>query len=167
MKAKPVSDPQPAGGRLGEWAANLIRISRLQLVIAVSEPTRFGVVIDAAPYATIVPRFQHALFHALLHIGVPPELATSEPEASEPLELATSNSRSVLGTLNWLAKDIEAALRYGKASSVEELTQRLSKTVVLQPNIGFPSDRVRESFGLPLIDRRFYGSELLPGGDIP
>jgi len=53
MRAPPVANRAPATNKLGEWTANLVRVSRIQLVIAVSEPTRFGVVIDAAPYAAI------------------------------------------------------------------------------------------------------------------
>lgn len=153
MKVTPMPHPQPAGGRLGEWTANLIRVSRMQLVVATSEPTRFGVVIDAAPYATLLKRFEHALFHALLHIEIPPEMAAAEVQACDPLEVAASTSRSVLGTLNWFATDIETAVRYRKANSAEALTRRLAKAVVLQPkHIGFPVDRVRELFDLPPLD---------------
>ena len=67
MKAKPEADPAPASNRLGEWTANLVRMSRIQLVEAVSEPTRLGVVIDAAPYPSIPERFGQALFKTLLH----------------------------------------------------------------------------------------------------
>lgn len=153
MKATPAPHPQPAGGRLGEWTANLIRISRMQLVVATSEPTRFGVVIDAAPYATLLKRFEHALFQALLHIEVPRDMAAAEVQACNPLEVSASNSRSVLGTLNWYAADIETAVRYRKASSAEALTRRLAKAVMFQPkHIGFPVDRVRELFDLPPLD---------------
>lgn len=40
MKEKPDLDPAPARNMLGEWTATLVRVSRIQLVIAVSEPTR-------------------------------------------------------------------------------------------------------------------------------
>ena len=49
MKATPVANPAPATSRLGDWHANLIRVSRTQLVIAVNDATRFGIVVDAAP----------------------------------------------------------------------------------------------------------------------
>lgn len=166
MKATPVGEPQPARNRLGDWTANLVRVSRIQLVIAVSEPTRLGVVMDAAPYAAVPERFQHALFHALLHIGIPAELAAEEASAS--LELAASNSRSVLGTLNQFAEQVACDLYYGQACSAMQLTQRLSETVVLKPkHINFPADRVREVFGLPLLDRRRQVNTLLvPGSSL-
>jgi hypothetical protein len=155
MKAAPVAEPTPASNRLGEWTANLIRVSRIQLVLAVSEPTRFGVVIDAAPYKLIPERFSHALFKALLHLEVPADMAAAEAESMRDMQLASSNSRSVLATLNQFAFHIESDLWHGQAASARELTERLSEIVVIRPkNIGFPADRAREAFGLPPMDQR-------------
>ena len=155
MKATPVTQPQPSRNLLGEWTANLVRVSRIQLIIAVSEPTRFGVVLDAAPYALVPERFQRALFQALLHIGISVDAAAGEVAAIAPIELASSNSRAVLGTLNQFAEYVASDLYSGKVCSARELTQRLSEVIVLSPkHIVFPADRVREAFGLPPLDRR-------------
>lgn len=156
MKAKPVAQPELARNRLGEWTANLIRVGRIQLVLAVSEPTRFGIVIDAAPYATIPPRLTHNVFKALLAAGVPADLAAGEAHAMKPLQMAASNSRSVLGTLNQFAWQVEVDLRHGYAGSAVDLTRRLAETIVLKPaSIGMPIDRVREAFGMPPSGRRW------------
>jgi hypothetical protein len=155
MKARPVANPAQATNKLGEWTANLIRVGRIQLVLAVSEPTRLGIVIGAAPYATIPFRLQHNVFKTLLFIGVPADLAAGEAEAMAPIEIAATNSRSVLGTLNQFMFQIECDIHYGDARSAAELTQRLADTIVLKPKgIGHPADRVREVFGVPPIDRR-------------
>lgn len=149
MKIAPAANPAPASNRLGEWTANLIRVSRIQLVVAVSEPTRLGVVIDAAPYADIPFRLQHNVFHALLELGVPADLAATEAEAMMPIEIAATNSKSVLGTLNQYAFETEYGLRDGFAHSAAELTRRLLDTVVVHPkHIGFPAERAREALGL-------------------
>jgi hypothetical protein len=167
MRATPVAAPQPARNRLGEWTANLVRVSRIQLVIAVSEPTRFGVVMDAAPYAAVPERFQHVLFHALMHVGIPADLAAEEAEAMAPMELATSQSRSVLGTLNQFAGYVASMLYHGQAHSAAALTQRLSETVVLKPkDVGFPADRVREAFGLPAREPLLRLQALRPPGTV-
>src|SRR5258706_3213031 len=100
MKAHPVANPAPAANLLGEWTANLVHVSRIQLVVAVSEPTRFGVVVDAAPYKQIPLRLREAIFRALLFVGVPDELGAGEAEAMNPMEIARTNSKSLLGTLN-------------------------------------------------------------------
>ena len=155
MKAKPVAEPAAASNRLGEWTANLIRVSRIQLVLAVSEPTRMGVVIDAAPYALIPERFSHTLFEALLYLGIPADMAAEEVDSMHGMELAASSSRSVLGTLNQFAYQIESDLWHGKACSARDLTCRLAEMVVIKPkDVGFPADRVREAFGLAPLDLR-------------
>lgn len=154
MRAKPIASPMPPRNRLGDWTANLIRVGRIQLVLAVSEPTRFGVVIDAAPYATIPFRLTQRIFKALLFIDVPADLAATEAEAMTPLQIATTNSKSVLGTINQFAFEVECDLHYGQANSAAGLTQRLSDTIVASPKgIGHPGDRVRERFGLLLQGR--------------
>lgn len=155
MKAAPAAQPAPTRNRLGEWTANLIRFSRIQLVVAVNDATRFGVVIDAAPYAQIPLRLTERIFKALLSIGIPADLAAEEAEAMRPLEFAASNSKSVLGTLNQYAVDVDCGLSYGCGHSATELSARLADNIVLKPaHIGFPADRVREAFGLPPLDRR-------------
>lgn len=150
MKATPVADPRPAGNRLGEWTANLIRTGRVQHVLAVSEPTRMGVVIDAAPYATIPIRLCDALLDALLHLEIDSRDALAEIDAMQPIQLGRTRSRSVLGTLNQFAWQIECKAGRPGAGTAAELTRDLARTVVLKPeHVGFPADRVREAFGLP------------------
>jgi hypothetical protein len=165
MKARPVADPAPASNKLGEWTATLVRVSRIQLVLAVSEPTRFAVAIDAAPYATIAERFSQALFKALLDLGITADMAATEAEAIKPIQLAKSNSRSVLGTLNQFAWQAECAIYSRDACSAVGLTRDLARMIVLKPKgIDFPADRVREAFGLPPIDRRYQSREDIPPG---
>ncbi len=149
LKAKPVAHPAPATNRLGGWTANLIRVSRRQLVLAVNDATRFGVVIEAAPYAEIPLRLAQRVFMALRYIGVPDDLAAAEAQALETPEFAATHSKSVLGTLNQFAFEVECDLHYGLAHSAVALTQRLAEAIVASPrDIGCPADRVRERFGL-------------------
>lgn len=155
MKEKPELDPLPARNKLGEWTATLVRVSRIQLVLAVSEPTRFCVAIDAAPYATAPQRFAKALLLALLELEIPADAALAEIEAMLPLQVAASNSRSVLGSLNQYAWQADCALYSREVISAVELTRDLARMIVLKPKgIDYPADRVREAFGLPPIDRR-------------
>ena len=155
MRVRPVAEPEPARNKLGEWTATLVRVSRIQLVIAVSEPTRFCVAIDAAPYAKVAERFGEALFVALLDLGIPPAMAAAEIAAMAPMQLAASNSRSVLGSLNQYAWQADCAIYSRDALSAVELTRDLAQMIVLKPKgIDFPADRVREAFGLSPIDRQ-------------
>jgi hypothetical protein len=165
MKEAPETDPAPANNRLGEWTATLVRVGRIQLVLAVSEPTRFAVAIDAAPYATAPQRFTGALLAALLDLEIPADLAMAEIEAMLPLQVAASNSRSVLGSLNQFAWQADCAIYSRDAVSALEVTRDLAGMIVLKPKgIDWPADRVREAFGLPPFDRRARRHDGPPSG---
>lgn len=167
MKEAPETDPAPASNRLGEWTATLVRVGRIQLVLAVSEPTRFAVAIDAAPYATAPQRFAAALLAALLELEIPAEQALAEIEAMLPLQVAASNSRSVLGSLTQAAWFADCAIYSRDAVSAREVTRDLARMIVMKPKgIDFPADRVREAFGLTPIDRRAQWHEAPPPGSV-
>lgn len=150
MKKDLVSNPPPATTVLGEWTANLIRIGRINLILAVNERTRLGLAIDAAPYAGVPERFSQQLFKSLLALGVEADRAAAEAGASMPTAFAPSNSRSVLSTLTRYSFDIEAWVYDQEALSATAISQRLLDEIVVEPkHIGVPADRVREAFGLP------------------
>jgi len=84
MKATPSIPLAPGANRLGDWSLNLLH-TRPKLVVAVSEHDRLGLVVEAAPYATLMQRFADAVFVQLLAIGVPPDEARRERDAMQPL----------------------------------------------------------------------------------
>jgi len=80
MKAAPSAPPAPGANRLGDWSLNLLH-TRPKLVVAISEHDRLGLVLEAAPYATLPKRFIEAVLLQLLAIGVPPDVARRECDA--------------------------------------------------------------------------------------
>jgi hypothetical protein len=54
--------------RLGDWYAIEVNVSRMKLVLCVSENARLPVVIEAAPYKTIHQRLPRALDRLLREI---------------------------------------------------------------------------------------------------
>jgi hypothetical protein len=89
MKVTPSAPPAPGANRLGDWSLNLLH-TRPKLVVAVSEHDRLGLVLEAAPYATLPKRFVEAVFAQLLAIGVPSELARHECNAMQPLTITST-----------------------------------------------------------------------------
>lgn len=158
LKARPIPVPAAPGNRLGEWTANLIRIGRIQLVLAVNERTRLGVAIDAAPYKDVPQRLAFAIRRSLMELGIPEAEAGDEVMSMQPLEICASNSRSVLSTITRYAWDVEVWLHYGDVNSSHTISRRLLDEIVVEPrHIGCPADRVREAFGLPPIRLRHHG----------
>jgi hypothetical protein len=82
MKIVPSAPLAPGTNRLGDWSLNLLH-TRPKLVVAISEHDRLGLVLEAAPYATLPQRFVDAVFAQLLAIGVPPDVARRECDAMQ------------------------------------------------------------------------------------
>jgi len=89
MKATPSAPPVPGANRLGDWSLNLLH-TRPKLVVAVSEHDRLGLVLEAAPYATLQQRFVDAVFVQLLAIGVAADAARRERDAMQPLTITST-----------------------------------------------------------------------------
>ena len=81
----------PGANRLGDWSLNLLH-TRPKLVVAVSEHDRLGLVLKAAPYATLPQHFADAVFVQLLTIGVPPNAARRERDAMQPLTITATTA---------------------------------------------------------------------------
>lgn len=157
LKQGLVTDPGPPSNRLGEWTANLVRFDRKAYVLAVNERTRLGIVVDAAPYATLTIRITERIFKALIALGVEPDQAAAEAESTRPTAFAKTNSASVLATLTRYYFDLEAVVHYDGPQSAAALSARLLDQIVLEPkHIDCPADRVREAFGLPCKPARFW-----------
>lgn len=92
MKVTPSSPPALGMNRLGDWSLNLLH-TRPKLVVAVSEHDRFGLVLEAAPYATLSQRFLDAVFMQLLSIGVPHDVARHECDAMQPLTITATTPK--------------------------------------------------------------------------
>ena len=123
MKIKPSSPPAPGANRLGDWSLNLLH-TRPKLVVAVSEHDRFGLILEAAPYATLPQRFIEAVFVQLLAIGVPHDAAQRECDAMQPLTITSTtpypnrlslqaNLKDYAWQVEWMMDEGETLLRAG------------------------------------------------------
>lgn len=52
MKVAPGAPPAPGANLLGDWSLHLLPL-RKKVVVAVSEHDRLGLVLEAAPFATL------------------------------------------------------------------------------------------------------------------
>lgn len=141
MKVAPSAPPAPGANRLGDWSLNLLH-TRPKLVVAISEHDRLGLVLEAAPFATLPQRFIEALFVQLLAIGVPPDLAQRECEAMQPLTLTATtpyaNRLSLQANLKdyaWLAELMWSE----RDQSLAEINARLADNLVsINGKLEFP-----------------------------
>ncbi|WP_052195775.1 DUF6933 domain-containing protein [Delftia sp. ZNC0008] len=114
---------------LGDWYANLIRVGRMQVVLAVSERTLLPLVVPAKESRRLlVPRLIEALGEQLLSIGVPQEDVQVELQAMQSSAIAKTANRRVLGSLNDLAFQLETGIKHSPDRSLMELSLWLAKT---------------------------------------
>jgi hypothetical protein len=95
---------------LGDWYANLVRIGRIQVVLAVSERSLLPVVVPARDGRALVQRLCEALEPMLTSIGVPADEVTAERVAMQHWAVGKTANRRVLGSLNDLAFQLQVGL---------------------------------------------------------
>lgn len=141
MKATPSAPPAPGANRLGDWSLNLLH-TRPKLVVAVSEHDRLGLVLEAAPFATLPKRFVEAVFVQLLAIGVPPDAARRERNAMQPLIITATTPYANRLSLQANLKDyawIAEIFWEERQVSLAELNARLADNIVsINGKLEFP-----------------------------
>ena len=150
MKVAPSATPAPGANRLGDWMLNLIH-TRPKLVVAISEHDRLGMVLEAAPYATLPQRFVEAVFVQLLAIGVPPDAARRERDAMMPLIITATtpypNRLSLQANLKdyaWLAEMFLAERQWSYAQINARLADNL---VTINGKLEYPREFVLKRLG--------------------
>jgi len=152
MKAKPAAPPVSGANLLGDWQLNVLH-TRPKLVVAISEHDRLGLVLEAAPYATLPQRFAEAVFVQLLAIGVPPEAARQEQAAMQPLVITATthyaNRLSLQANLKdygWIAEIYMAE----RGASLAQINARLADYIVsINGKLEFPREFVLRRLSEP------------------
>ncbi len=141
MKVTPSAPPAPGANRLGDWSLNLLH-TRPKMVVAISEHDRLGLVLEAAPYASLPQRFLDAVLAQLLAIGVPPDAARRECDAMQPLVFTATtpypNRLSLQANLKdyaWLAEMYLAE----RQAPLAEINARMADNIVsINGKLEFP-----------------------------
>lgn len=112
---------EPASSSIGvqtdwlNWHANLVTIQRRQCMIAVHDATRFTLFIPCLTkkdFANLDEQFNDVFINTLLKNDLPPELVDAAATNYQPLSFDTNCNRSVQGTINQVAQEIDYGLYY-------------------------------------------------------
>ena len=101
-------------GALGSWHANLLRFERRKCVLFTNDATLYSVFVPGlrkSQFQCIVDVMGQALFRSLrLADFSEPQIAAiiREVDGSNELQIAKTNNRSVLGSMNDMAYQIES-----------------------------------------------------------
>ncbi|WP_019530793.1 DUF6933 domain-containing protein [Dasania marina] len=104
-------DPNPLSG----WHANLITLQRRNCVLLVHDATRFPLFIKGLlkdDFANFNWLFEDAVMNTLLKLGANQQQLDAAAALLAPCQFDTSCNRSVQGTMNQMAGDIEHMLRF-------------------------------------------------------
>jgi hypothetical protein len=137
---------EPSAARLGDWTMNLLHVRPIKLVLAVSEHDRLGLLVEAAPFSTLPQRFTGALFGHLLTLGVPPDIARRECDATQPLVITATtgydNRRSIQGNMTDYTFLIEWMLQ--KNAPLADINAQLARHISKPTGHAWPGDLAKK-----------------------
>lgn len=122
--------PEPSSTILGDWYADILFAHRRQLVLCVSENARLPIVLPARELRTLDKRLPVALGSLLSDLQVSQSAISRELAAMATFKVATTASRSILGTINDFAIAITWALAEDPDINLHQLSLHLKETPV-------------------------------------
>ncbi len=146
LNSTPDTESTPPDTVLGDWYANLIRVGRIQVVLAVSERSLLPVVVPARDSRALVQRLCEALEPMLATIGVPSEEATAERGAMQQWSVGKTANRRVLGSLNDLALQLQVGLLNFPNRTLMAQSLWLAKTPLKVIDYGAPDQATLAAF---------------------
>jgi hypothetical protein len=93
------SAPAPTT-RLGDWHANVLYRTDLEVVLLASDRSLLPILVPASPRDLIVTRFVDTLKAVLERLEVPAERISAEVAEMSELHVFATRSRQILGTMN-------------------------------------------------------------------
>jgi hypothetical protein len=132
-----LSDPTSA---LGNWHANIIFISRLQILLFVSDNSRLAVVTPAREVKSLASHLTRQLSALLEQLGVPTRAIDAELREMADAHISTTNSKSVLSTMIDYKLQMEAMILESGYVSPLEMSVNLSDVLVGPLNYRCPGE---------------------------
>ena len=146
LNSTPDPEAAPPDTVLGDWYANLIRVGRIQVVLAVSERSLLPVVVPARDSRALVQRLCEALEPILTEIGVPADDAAAECGAMQRWVVGKTANRRVLGSLNDFAFQLQVGLLNSPVRTLLSQSLWLAKTPLKVIDYGAPDQATLAAF---------------------
>jgi len=124
----PSPDVDVSSTILGDWYATFLPWRPRQVVLLVNERTLLPLLMPLAPAATFLARFPDELARLLEAHRLPPSTVAVEVAATRDARLATTASRSLVGSMNEFAFLAQGHRTAGSEPDLLELSLTLSRT---------------------------------------
>jgi hypothetical protein len=121
---------------LSGWRANRITLQRRNCILFVHDATRFPVFIPCLTkpdFARLDWHFQDAFMNTLLKIGADDAMMNRAAALLQPLCFDTDCNRSVQGTMNQMAGDLEHSINYRGMNIQDASPYRISAWLADRP----------------------------------
>tara|TARA_R110001592_G_scaffold336934_1_gene622691 strand:- start:247 stop:879 length:633 start_codon:yes stop_codon:yes gene_type:complete len=121
---------------LSGWHANLITLQRRNCILFVHDTTRFPVFIPCLTkpdFAALDWLFQDAFMNTMLKIGADDAMMNRAADLLQPLCFDSDCNRSVQGTMNQMAGDIENSINFHDVNMQDVSPYRISAWLADRP----------------------------------
>lgn len=149
LDVEPAEDLAPSTNILGEWYAHLIETAAGDLVVFANARTLLSVALPASAIPQLVPLFTARVYNLLRIIGVPETLAAQEIAAYQDALFTKTADRSVLGSLNEIARYYQYVAETSKPDeplSLEQAERMLSQYLHKPLEYIYPAEIVIDLF---------------------
>jgi hypothetical protein len=130
---------------LGNWYANILFYRPHHFVLCVSERTLLPVLIPSAPLKTFAPRMRDAVVDHLRAIAIPEARIEEEAAAMSVALLTTTESKSVVSSMNDFARMLDHYV--GSGLALPAIARRLADTPCGPLDMGSPERITRARMG--------------------
>ena len=113
LPAPTTPDEEPVENALGDWFVNRVVIAGQPLLVVISSTSLLPIVTPANNVRGLPDRLWKLVFDRLVRLGVPDRLAQAELEAMEPMHVAPTNDRSVVGILTQFCLELPYRISAG------------------------------------------------------
>lgn len=140
---------------LGSWHANLIRLEHSPVVLCANDVSLLAILVRGKDFPRFVLSFRHRLAWRLRRMGVSQQAITVELAAMEIVQIARSNSRSVLASMNDFVRHLR--WRVGNdfdISQSDELEDMLSQIPMGALKYQYPVEVALAAFNSVLVSRK-------------
>lgn len=146
----PVDPPLESSTALGDWYVNRIVVDHQPLLLLVSSTSLLAILVAARDVRGLPQRLPEIVTERLSGLDVDPRWINAEIGAMDPVVVAKTCDRSVLGTMNDFARLVPFYLHrhQGETTPLQAVAKQLGKTPCRatrsMPEVIFPTMKSRE-----------------------
>ena len=144
---EPTESPPRPTTLLGDWYANVLFLGRSQLVLCTNERSLLSVIVPLKDAARLPIRLREAAASLLRSLGHPARAVTKEAKGMSELAIGRAVNRSVLGSMNDIARECRWYASQHGALDLTELELELTEMPMLSMEPSFSPQQAARLLG--------------------